>query len=94
MNKYLKEILIEQFRRVGAEKEFTEDYVKKKDWFYNYEWTEEEQKDYEKWLLDYLTKNKKAQGELIGCVTIKKRIARGLQWHMLDYGWKFKQTTK
>jgi hypothetical protein len=94
MNKYLKEILIEMFRRVGAEDEFTEEYVKEKNWFYRHEWTEEEQDDYKKWLINYLFKNKVACKNICGTTTSKLMLKRGANMHMLNYGWKFKEKVK
>lgn len=90
MNKYLKIILSEMCRRVGAD--FNKINFKRKDWFNKYSWTEAEENDFANWMISYLKKNKKAREELAGfsgwyLPTIKRTVL----WFLLDYGWTNKK---
>ena len=60
-NKYLRDILKEMCRKVGAN--FNEIDFKKERWYEEYSWTVEQQNDFISWLAEYLKKN---QGARIG----------------------------
>lgn len=63
MNKYLKEILEEMFKSVGVK--FSEDLVNYPGWYMKHTWTESQEEEFKKWLIDYLNKNKEARESLM-----------------------------
>jgi hypothetical protein len=85
MNKYLKEILDKMCLVVNAK---NVDF-KKYNWFMDYEWTEDKQEEFRKWLVEYLMKNKEARQDLMKFPTKnKKTIERCSQEFMFNYGFK------
>ena len=89
MNKYITTILKEQFRRVNADFPTDEKYFKKENWFWDKEWTTEEEQDFKKWLFDYMIKNKRARQELMMFTSkSKKNVKRFVDEFIMDYGWK------
>jgi len=90
MNEYLKEVLVEMGRRVGANMEEID--TKSKDWFMEYEWTIKEQDDFKKWMVNYLYTNGKARRTLFALSgRSKKLIRKTVDMFVFQYGWKFKE---
>lgn len=88
---YLEEIIREMCKRVGAN--FDDIIFKDKEnlWFHKYEWIEEEQKDFENWLVDFFRANKGAREELMETPSKDKKIIEGtVRMFILNYGWKLK----
>lgn len=87
MEKHLKIILEEMCSRVEAK---NVDF-KKKDWFWEKSWSEDEQEDFRKWMVEYLMENKEARLELMRYPRkIKKNIDRFTKIFVLNFGWKTK----
>jgi len=85
MNKYLKTILDEMCKRVGA------DYgvVNSSDtWYWQFEWTPEQELDFRKWLVGYLMENKDAR-HYFGLHKNKKEIEEFAKVFVWNYGWKY-----
>jgi hypothetical protein len=57
-------------------------------WYYDYEWTEKQHDDYEKWWIDYVYKHRRDFG--VGYCT-KKMIKDRFGWFDLMWGWKIKE---
>jgi aromatic ring-opening dioxygenase catalytic subunit (LigB family) len=87
MEKHLKEILDNMCLVVGAK-----DLDFKKDgWFMEYEWTEEEQEQFRKWIVKYLTENKEARQELMKWPRKHKAtIEKFSREFIFNYGFKIK----
>jgi hypothetical protein len=86
MNKYLQEILKEMCKRVGAD--FKKIDVKKDRWYTEYSWTEAEEKEFKKWMVNYLKTNKKALNELYGRNRVTTAWAKSAtEWFLFNYGW-------
>jgi len=84
MNKYLKDILTEMCNRVDAPLLAVNC---SRYWYQWYSWSPEEQESFEKWLLGYLKKNKKAQQELYGSVFAGKKLEKAVEMFVCNYGW-------
>jgi len=83
----LDKILKEMCKRVGAN--FKEIDFKGPDWYTQYSWTEEEQEDFQNWMIDYLYNNVKARNEIMEHpVKNKQIITKLVGWFTLDFGWK------
>ena len=87
-SEYLTEILIEMCRRVGT----TMDQVDWDDdgWYRSHEWSEEDQKDFENWLVDYWYNNAKARRSMTTCRKHKGNLRMAASEFTFIYGWKFK----
>ena len=84
----LRVIFAELARRIG--KQLTDIQLNDRNsWPYDqYEWTEEEEKDFHKWLLDYLYKH---SVKIFGYKMTKKRLRRHVTpYFLLQYSWKYK----
>lgn len=87
-NKYLIVILKELCRRVGAKYEKID--FMKENWFREYEWTEDEETDFKKWLLDYLYNNAEARRELTTIRRKNKKHCKSIaDWFCFNHGWKY-----
>ena len=86
----LKTILTEMCQRVGADYA-TIDFQDEK-WYHRYEWTQDEDIDFQKWLVDYLYNNTKARNEVMS-VPIKRKshLKKFANWFTFMYGWKYKK---
>jgi hypothetical protein len=90
MNKHTITVFQELFRRVGDE--YSVEKTADDFWFNQHEWTEEEQKDFIKWLTDYLMVHKEARHELMRFpIRNKKKCEATAQWFSFQYGWKTKK---
>jgi len=85
---------IEMFRELASRvgKNLDEIIVRDGQWPYDkYEWTEEEEKDYGKWLVDYVYKNRQKFKK--GYAT-KRLIANSVvPCFLLAYSWKYKEVS-
>jgi hypothetical protein len=89
MNKYLKIILKEMCRRVGAD--FKKIDVTKKDWFMEYKWTVIEMADFKNWLVDYLYNNNEAREAIVEVnIKRKKHLKKVADMFTFTYGWSLK----
>jgi len=88
MNKYLTEVFTKMCSIVGADYDsidFSAD-----GWYSKYEWTDEQEKEFEKWMIEFLYTNNEARRELFGCRKVKKAIKPWVGMFLLSYGWKTK----
>ena len=89
MNKYLRTILKEMSKRVDADFDSLE--FTNPDWFRQCEWTEEEQNEFNKWLIKYLRDNTKARNELMSIPSKNKVfLQKFADSFSFNYGWKLK----
>lgn len=65
---------------------------KEPDWYMQYEWTQKQQEEFEKWMVNYLYKNRKARHAL-ECSYRTKRFIRDnfVKGWTFNYGWKYKK---
>lgn len=87
-SKEMDEIFQEMCKRVGAPVEVVDSSLY---WFNEYEWTEEEQEDFKKWLIGYLKKHRKGFG-LEGATD--SRVEHTANLYILNFGWKLKRGGK
>lgn len=99
MNEQVIIVLKEQCRRVGIEEDkfnrlLRFGFFKLDDWYMQMEWTLEEQKDFEAWLVNHLYNNKEAR-EAICHVPLrrKKHLRRVASMWAFCHGWRFKDDT-
>jgi hypothetical protein len=60
-------------------------------WYYEHEWTVEQQEDYEKWMADYLYNNNGARKEIMAFARKNKKRCKDVAHHFACwYGWKTK----
>ena len=86
-NKTLEIVLKEMCKRVGAN--YNKINFKKEGWFRTYEWSEEEQNDFKKWIINYIYMNRFAREKLLAFpIRSKKLITEAVTRFLLDYGWK------
>ena len=89
-DEHIKEILTKMCEFVGT----TPDKVDfdARDWYWQYQWTEEEQEKFKKWLIEYLKENSYARKTVMrfprkNSAMIKK-VANTF---IFNYGWKIKK---
>lgn len=87
--KHLTIILKEMCKRVEASHKdinFQED-----GWFRKYEWTEEQEQNFVKWMVEYLYTNKEAREEITySYIKTKKELKKVADFFTMMYGWKIK----
>ena len=87
MNEYLINILKEMCLRVGAYYDKID--FKSNDWYLQYFWNEEEEKDFVNWLSDYLYNNTKARNSLVTFPRKNKKETRKVAEEFVwNYGWR------
>jgi len=83
----LQFVLKEMCNRVGADYDSID--FSSNNWYSKYEWTIQEEKQFEKWMIDYLYKNAKARREIMNYSIKNKsyleKVAREFTFH---YGWR------
>ncbi len=90
-SKYMEEILTEMFRIVGAE--YSKKFLEQDQWYTKYEWTEEQQLDFEKWLYNYLKTNKEAKKHYFRRTIVSDKVLKdSVSYFMFHCGWKFKES--
>ena len=90
--KHLQVVIREMCSRVGVnpeELDFGEQKDLKKEYFWLYEWTKEEEEDFTQWMADYLYVTTGARNELMSFPRKTKKacleVARYFVW---NHGWK------
>jgi len=78
-DKFIEKALKKMFQAVGAQKEYSMDYCKKKDWYMNYTWNGKQIADYKKWFV----KNAVKDLELTD-----KGAEKEWGYFFLQWGWK------
>jgi len=64
----------------------------KKEWYLDYGWTEDQEAEFMNWLVEYLSKEKKARKEIMGVPSTNKQlIKKTVNYFLLSYGWKYKK---
>lgn len=88
--KYLKHIMKEMCRRVGADYDSID--FSEPNWYNKYEWTEQESDDFVDWLSKFFIKNKEARLDILDTEsTNKKLIDEFCKMFAFNYGWRFKK---
>jgi len=88
--KHTNIVLNTMFLWVGAN--YSDIDTQEDNWFFKHTWTEEEEKDFKKWLSSYLYGMKEAQRELCDMNYMKKGDCnRAADMFVLNYGWCRKQ---
>lgn len=84
----LQEVLKEMCNRVGADYDSID--FSDERWYNKYEWTVQEQKQFQKWLVDYLYKNAKARKEIMNhSIKRKSYLEKVATEFTFRYGWSF-----
>ena len=88
---HLKIILKKQCEVVGAD--YNKIDFKKEGWFWEYEWTKEEEESFLDWVVNYLAKDIKARRELLVAPSSKskKNIRKAMSFFVMNDGWKTKE---
>jgi hypothetical protein len=87
--KHLTVVLKEMCKRVKAP--YKDIDFQKENWFREYEWTEEQEKDFSNWMTDYLYTNKEARNEIsYSYIKTKKELKKVADFFIMMYGWKIK----
>jgi len=86
--KHLTVILKEMCRRVKVP--FSRIPFKSEGWFREHDWSEEEQRGFEEWLVNYLKSNIEARRELLNIPsrTSIKSLQKAASMFIFNYGWK------
>jgi len=84
MSKYLKEILKEMCKRVGAKYDVVNS---SEDWYLKYSWTKSQEDDFRNWLVNYLNNNKEARRSFN---LLKDGIENFADMFIFQYGWTIK----
>lgn len=88
MNKYLKIILLKQCEIVGAD--YNKIDFKKENWYWDYQWTKEQEQEFKLWLIDYIKNNKEARNELMSIPSVNKKfLEKFANEFIMNYGWKY-----
>lgn len=88
-NPKTKIVLNEMCKRVNVK--FEDVKFWEPEWYCVKEWTEEEQNNYKKWLIDFMANDAEARRELMERPLKDKRsLEKFASWFMLDYSWKSK----
>lgn len=91
IEKQLEPILTEMFARVNDI--YSPDKVNTEDWFLKHTWTLEQQSDFEKWLSDYLYKNKDARQAIMSRNVKNKGACKKVASEFtFNFGWKICNT--
>jgi len=90
--KELKKVLTKMCSYVGADVDKID--FKKEDWFMDYRWTIEQERDFKRWLTKRLLRNKKTRYTLLRIPTWKDpmRIKNAVEMFAINYGWSYKET--
>lgn len=88
MKKHLREILREMCNRVNAKISYMDF---EDGWYNEYEWTEEERKEFKEWMTEYLCKNAEARNELMFFPSKDPKIlSKFCNMFVFNYGWRLK----
>lgn len=90
MNKHVIEILKKQCELVGAnykDIDFNDD-----TWFFEYQWTKDQESEFIEWMTDYLSGNKEARRDLMNVPGKSKSLCKQVaQAFAFNFGWKYKE---
>ena len=83
-------VLTEMCRRVGATLDDISDrHEVDSKWFMRYSWSQEENADFQRWLVDYLYNNSPARRDLMNLPTKNKtHLNKFAKFFTFMYGWK------
>lgn len=88
--KHIRNILHEMCNRVNADYGSID--FKAPTWYHEYEWTQEQEDDFVKWMTDYLFNNKEARFEILAFPRKdKKYCKKAAEEFVWNYGWKIKE---
>jgi len=88
MNDELKIILRKMCESVGADFDTID--FNKKDWFWDHEWTAEQEEEFRKWLLQHLKKLPMKRFRQLYS-SGKYQLEKKVMWFCMMYAWKIKQ---
>ena len=90
MKDKLLDVLKEMCKRVNAD--YNKMDFKKPNWFLDYSWTEEEEKEFSGWLIKQLNRDEELRQELMDNFSWKdeKRLKKVADEFVFNYGWKLK----
>ena len=100
---YLKEVLREMCRRVKfpmwrklwLKMDKGWDYFRQDSWFHDYSWSKKEEKDFIKWMTNYLYTNNNARRDLLTTrLKRKKSCKTAAEQFVWNYGWKYDEHVK
>ena len=84
---HIQAVLREMCKRVEADTENID--FGKHNWFWEYEWTKEQEKDFVEWLADYLYTSTEARREMARFPRkTKKDCSKVAYWFVWNHGWK------
>jgi len=89
--KELKKVLTKMCSYVGADVDKID--FKKEDWFMDYRWTIEQERDFKRWLKKRLLRHKKARYALLRYPKWKDptTIRNAVEMFAINYGWQYKE---
>jgi hypothetical protein len=89
-SKGLEYILREMCSRVGADYDKMD--FNKENWFWEYQWTREEEEDFIKWLAKKIRKDRKVRTLFwTDRKVTEKEAEMGARMFVFNYGWKLKE---
>jgi len=86
LNKHIQIILKEMCKRVKAP--YSKIDFKKDDWFMDYKWTEKQENDFAKWLMEYMKTNPEARRQLMR-IDHKDWAGKFANDFIGNYGWSY-----
>jgi len=88
--KYTQRVLKEMCKLVKVD--YNKINFHKPNWFLKYSWDNKTEDKFKKWMIKYLSTNKKAREEIMN-LPIKdiKSIKRTVDYFILNHGWKYKR---
>jgi len=89
MSKYLEKIMKKMCQIVGAN--FHKMDFKKPNWYWDYEWTEEQEQEFMDWMAKLMLSHKDARKEFMRFPSSnKKDIAKFILQFCMNFGWRSK----
>lgn len=59
------------------------------EWYYTHTWTEKQEKEFSKWMVDYLYTNESAREEFTySVIKTKKELKKVVDFFVMMYGWR------
>jgi len=87
MNENLVPILKKMCEMVGADYDKID--FKKDGWYWEYQWTKEQESEFQKWMVEYLMNNKGARDILMHWPRKgKKLVTEAVKAFIWNHGWK------
>jgi hypothetical protein len=78
-DKFIEKALKKMFQAVGAQKEYSLNYCKKKEWYMNYSWNGKQIAEYKKWFVKNAVKDLELSN---------KGAQKEWSYFFLQWGWK------